>query len=328
MSRFSGAFTMPPPPDPTKKLEPSFSGTLIESDEDIQRALNGDSEPLLQPVTPSAQWEQSIAPQSQPVYATPQIPGIVPIPASPKPSIRQETKPSAARPYRPTSRPPVAELTVFDDGKTEGELIRIRTDRFVIGRTEGDLLIPHDELISTRHMEITRQKLVNAYRWIITDLQSTNGLFIRVSRTALVAGTEFIVGSGRYRFDAFEGDPVATLDHVPAIPKPTKSTRGWDEKSPLTTLPTITELIRGGIGNRIVLTRSEYWIGTDLKCDLSRAGDPFCEAKHARISPAPKGGWQVEHFKSLNGLWYRVAQTTIESTVLFMIGEQRFRLRV
>src|SRR6201999_4123782 len=55
--------------------------------------------------------------------------------------------PAAARPtalFRPTGRPPVALLTVQDDGRNEGEVIRIRQPRFVIVRTEGCLVIPID----------------------------------------------------------------------------------------------------------------------------------------------------------------------------------------
>src|SRR6185437_9364261 len=82
---------------------------------------------------------------------------------------------ASASPYRPTQRPPLALLTVLDDGKTDGEVVRLRTDRFVIGRTEGDLLIPHDQQISARHLEITRQRVNEKYRWVVTDLQSSNG---------------------------------------------------------------------------------------------------------------------------------------------------------
>jgi hypothetical protein len=66
-----------------------------------------------------------------------------------------------ARPFRPTSRPPVPVLTVCDDGKLEGESIRIRDARFVIGRTEGDLRIPIDARISSRHAKsLTRSSAV------------------------------------------------------------------------------------------------------------------------------------------------------------------------
>src|SRR5690242_19786653 len=94
-----------PPPDPIR------AGTLIESPEDIRRALQAKKAaqpPALGPPAPEP------APQRPP---SPQVP--------------------AARPYRPTFRPPVALLTLCDDGERDGEVIRIRTDRFVIGRAEG-----------------------------------------------------------------------------------------------------------------------------------------------------------------------------------------------
>ena len=47
------------------------------------------------------------------------------------------TKP--ARPFRPTNRPPIALLTICDDGRSHGETVRIRDDQFIVGRTEGDL---------------------------------------------------------------------------------------------------------------------------------------------------------------------------------------------
>ena len=61
--------------------------------------------------------------------------------------------------FRPILRPPTPILTVCDDGSESGESVRIRKDRFVIGRTEGDLVIPHDTQISGRHAEL-RQSLV------------------------------------------------------------------------------------------------------------------------------------------------------------------------
>ena len=95
-------------------------------------------------------------------------------------------------------RPPVAVLTVFDDGKTDGEIIRIRDHRFIIGRTEGDFCIPLDGRISARHVEITHQVVGGLHRWVVTDLQSTHGMFVRVSRTVLADKAEFLVGNGRY----------------------------------------------------------------------------------------------------------------------------------
>src|SRR5205814_838584 len=124
--------------------------------------------------------------------------------AEPVPQSEAPTLPSVSgreTPYRPTVRPPVALLTVCDDGQAEGELIRIRGARFVIGRADGDLLLPHDDQVSGRHVEIARESAGGRHRWTVTDLGSTNGLFVRVRRTTLTHGIEILVGRGRFRFE-------------------------------------------------------------------------------------------------------------------------------
>src|SRR5438105_9792675 len=93
-------------------------GTLIESEEDIRRALLANP-----PAIPVA------------------VPVVVNTPAA--------TKPPDAALFRPTLRPPICTLTILDDGKSEGEIVRVRGNRFVIGRTEGDFLLPHDEQVSS-----------------------------------------------------------------------------------------------------------------------------------------------------------------------------------
>ena len=128
--------------------------------------------------------------------------------------------------FRPTVRPPVAVLTVYDDGKLDGEVIRIRDQRFVIGRTEGDLKIPIDGRISSRHVEITLQTVGGLHRWVVTDLQSTHGMFVRVSRTVLADRAEFLVGNGRYRFDSPQALADATVAQV-ADPAVSGETQGW-----------------------------------------------------------------------------------------------------
>ena len=227
--------------------------------------------------------------------------------------------------FRPTQRPPMALLTVCDDGRSEGELIRIRGDRFIIGRTEGDLRIPHDDLISARHAELTRVLANGGYCWVVTDLQSTNGLFARVSRLALSDQDEFLVGLGRYRFE-FSTDGESPIAEV-VMPK-TGTTRDWTESAKPISSTALVELVPGGIGNRYVLTRTEYWIGTDVACTVCRRYDPFCEPRHVRVFRDSQGKWYAEHQKTKNGLWLRVPQLASPHGFAFQIGEQRFRLKV
>jgi len=280
------------------------SGTVLETDDEIRQAfLSGHKG--RQPGPPVA------------------VDPPAPIPGPPPPAAAR-----SAVPFRPTVRPPVAVLTVFDDGKTDGESIRIRDHRFIIGRTEGDLCIPLDGRISARHVEITHQVVGGLHRWVVTDLQSTHGMFIRVSRTVLDDKAEFLVGNGRYRFDAPQADAGQTVDHV-ANQAGFSETHGWDEGASSFRPPAVTELLGSKIGNRMLLIKNEYWIGSDPSCPICRPADPFCEPRHVRLyRGGSSGGWHAEHQKTDNGLWLRKPQITVESTARFQIGEQRFKLRV
>ena len=276
------------------------SGTLIETDDEVRQAL------LSGPQGPTRGRSDATVVEPPP---TPTPPG------------------RAASPFRPTARPPVPILTVFDDGKAEGEVIRVRQDKFVIGRVEGDLRFPLDGRMSTKHVEISHQVVGGLHRWVLTDLRSSHGMFVRVSRTPLADRAEFLVGNGRYRFEAPQGGPGETIDHAPAEGD-FSTTRPWDEGSTPFRPPALSELLGREIGNRVVLVRPEYWIGTDPSCAVCRADDPFCEPRHARVYRTTKGGWNVEHQKTQNGLWLRMAQITVDKAVQFQVGEQRFSLKV
>ena len=278
------------------------SGTLIETEEDVRQAfVSGLNRQAPVPVSVPSPMP-AVAPQPQPVA-------------------------KSASPFRPTARPPIALLTVFDDGRTDGEVIRLREPRFHIGRTEGDLRIQLDGRMSARHVEITCQNVGGLHRWVVTDLQSTHGLYVRVSRTVLADKAEFLVGNGRYRFDAAQVDPNTTGDYAPGA-QVSGETHGWDDRPSPFRPPALTELIGSEIGNRILLVKPEYWIGSDPACPICRPDDPFCESRHVRVYRKPKGGWHAEHNKTPNGLWLRMSQLTVESMAQFQIGEQRFQLKV
>lgn len=300
---------MPPAPRPLRPQPPERIATCLEVDEDVMDALR----------------DNLAAPPAKP--SPPPVPrtSTTPIVAGPPPA--RPAAPPMASPFRPTLRPPIAVLTVCDDGKSDGEQFRLRDGRFVIGRTEGDLVIPHDGMISSRHVEITRQAVGGQQRWVVTDLQSTNGLFVRISRTLLADQSELLVGKGRYRLLAPTNDGAATADYAP--PEGARNTtQAWGADGAAPAIPALVELVGNSYSNRVLLIGSEYWIGADPSCAIGRANDPFCEARHARITRDAKGTWQVEQNKTVNGLWFRVPQVVCESVVQFQIGEQRFRLRV
>ena len=157
--------------------------------------------------------------------------------------------------------------------------------------------------MSSRHVEITLQAAGGVNRWVVTDLQSTHGMFVRVSRTVLADKAEFLVGNGRYRFDAAQPRPGPTADHRRGRPQLSGETQGWADGASPFRPPAVTELVGNEIGNRMLLVKPEYWIGADATCQICRSDDPFCEPRHVRLFRAPSGSWYAEHNKTQNGLW-------------------------
>jgi hypothetical protein len=303
--------TMAQPPKPDRADPPVRSATMIEGSP--ARTATAGPRPAIEHSSTVLETDEEVR------EAIAGLKGHAPAPV-----------PAPARPtalFRPTARPPVALLTVQDDGRNDGEVIRIRQPRFVIGRAEGDLVIPIDGRMSSKHIEITLQSVGGLHRWVVTDLQSTHGMFVRVSRTVLADGAEFLVGGGRYRLDVPEQAADATAEFMPDSPN-TGETRGWDSGPSPFRPPALTELLGNAIGNRLLLVKPEYWIGSDASCAVCRADDPFCEPRHVRLFRSPRGNWHAEHNKTQNGLWLRMPQIVAESMIQFQIGEQRFRLKV
>ena len=225
--------------------------------------------------------------------------------------------------FRPTQRPAVPVLAVLDDDGEEGESIRIRQEQFIIGRTEGDLVIPHDSQMSSRHMELRRTFSKEKFRWHLVDLKSTNGTYVRIGQALLQHGQEFILGRTRLRFD---NQAAAEADHAsPAKP----ATKAWQSGANSSLVPSITELATDGGGPRVLVTKKEIWLGKDADyCQIVLRDDPFVSARHARIRQDEDGRWVVENNKSVNGVWLRVEQITFKGTCRFLLGEQQFVVRI
>jgi pSer/pThr/pTyr-binding forkhead associated (FHA) protein len=217
----------------------------------------------------------------------------------------------------------MALLCVLDDGRDDGEWVRIRTDHFVIGRTEGNLLIPHDTMISSRHAEITRHADKGHHRWFLTDLQSTNGTYVRVSSVPLRHGQEVLIGTHRFRFEAGavdlgEGDAELGM-----------ATRGWQQVNPVELLPALVELTPQGEGQRFTLDRQDHWIGRDARqCSVVLAHDALVSPRHARMHRDAQGRWVLDNASSLNGTWLRIPKLQLDVTCQFQLGEQRFLLKI
>jgi pSer/pThr/pTyr-binding forkhead associated (FHA) protein len=257
------------------------------------------------------------------------IPGAGP-PSRPPAQPQQQTQPqlqpdSDTILFRPMHRPTMALLTVLDDGEETGETIRIRGERFVIGRADGDLVIPHDGAISGRHAEISRRWENGQYNWYLKDLGSSNGTFVRVSRTLLGPQQEILLGGRRYRVES--AAPIA-----PETQAPPSGTRKWslDSSAEIAQLgaAALVEVGPQGTATRFPLTATEHWVGRDPRLCSIVIDDKMLSPRHARLVRDLKGRWQIENAQSLNGLWLRIPELGLERGGHFQCGEQRFVVKI
>ena len=234
-------------------------------------------------------------------------------------------------PHSPSKRSPVAQLLILDDGRShQGECCWIRSDRYVIGRTQGDLRIPHDRDMSAEHAEIVCRWQDGGYRWYLLDLQSTNGTFLRSSKSILRHGKEFVLGSRRFVFYA----PQATAFDAEAgqVGAGLSSTRRF-HKYPATgsrdLAPRLIEMTATGEGNAMLLVADVTSVGSDpQRCNVVVTGDPFLNPLHARVYRHKKGHWIIEDTGSLNGVWIRIEHASLDRVSEFQLGEQRFLFRL
>ena len=227
------------------------------------------------------------------------------------------------RVFRPTSRQPLAVLTILDDGsREEGEAIRIRSPKFSIGRDSGDVQMPFDTDMSGKHAELRCQKRDGRFRWYLIDRKSTNGTFVRGFRAMLSKESELMIGGRRYRFRQPEqGDGAAETAALQ-----TQAYRAPNRTMVEQFMPQLKEI---GVSEEnapsFSIGGSETIVGSDPKCQITIKSDPFVSPRHARFYQDERERWVVEDQKSLNGVWIRVKRFPMDKTTEFQLGQQRFR---
>lgn len=221
-------------------------------------------------------------------------------------------------PFRPAIRPPVPRLTLLDDGDgVNGEMIRLREAVTLIGRTDGQIRLPHDPLVSGRHAEIVREGAVRPHRWVLRDLGSANGTFVRCSRTVLRPECLILLGGRRFRFRPAQKSPEPAGMGTLAVDARAfrGGAGGW---------PSLCEMGQAADALELKLVGGDLTIGRPGRGNALEIDDPMLAERHARVILDSAGRWVLEALPSLNGVWAQVAAVELASVCRFQIGEQRF----
>lgn len=275
------------------------------------------SDPVVQPV-PRAAGTEPRRPSTDEILQwvaerTPRV-------AAPAPPSVEGFSPEDDQEFRPSLRPPVPVLTLLDDGSRDGgEEIRLRTEVFAIGRTAGDLRLPHDPAVSSAHAEIRRMPWRGGYQWTLHDVGSLNGTFARCTRAILHDSAVVILGSRRFRVSNPLRPPVS------AAP-PAGHTNVLDNKHiPAVVYPVLEELSGKPDPLHLPLRSDKVTLGrtgggADVELD-----DPLLAYQHATLTRQRDGSWLIVGDHTRNGVWVSTLAVTLTSQCHFRLGEQIFR---
>jgi len=221
-------------------------------------------------------------------------------------------------PFRPVIRPAVPRLVILDDGdQAGGEIVRLREASTFVGRDEGHVRLPHDPLVSGRHAEIVRQGTGHGSRWVLRDLGSANGTFVRCGRAVLRPDRLLIIGGRRLRFR-----PAGVMPEEASLPAGTRLMDAAAVAS--TSWPALVETAQSAGGREFLLGGASLFLGRPGCGNAVEWDDPLLAPRHARVFRGATGGWTIEALPSLNGVWMQVAEVELADLCRFQCGEQRF----
>ena len=233
--------------------------------------------------------------------------------------------------FRPRKRPPVAKVQLMDDDLMGSEWVRLRADRTLFGRDCQAVSIPHDSEISQRHAQIRRVRRHGVYQWVLEDLNSRNGTFVRVRRCRLKQGRKFLLGSRIFSVmfsDEGNRDKGTELPNeaaaggtslfTPALP-------GYEKTNHVT----LVECTRDRRPLEIKIPAQECWLGSDSQsCQCVIEDDPWLDGRHARLFRDAQNRWVIEDAASVNGLWVGIHAFRLRDRTWIQMGEQRLLFRL
>lgn len=230
-----------------------------------------------------------------------------------------------SRPYAPLHRPRYPMLTVIDDQCVEtGELIRVRKDTLSIGRCEGDLVFPGEAMMSSSHAKLSLQEVqADHWAWVLEDLNSRHGVFLKLPEFELRPGNEFVVGGTKLRLHG--NTPALRVSGRPLL-----AYEPYLADAATISGETVFEVCTYSVTHshaEIQLPAKGLKLGRLVSGPGLIVSDPFLEPHHATVLRNGDGTWRIADQKSLNGAWFRIKRAVMAPYSMFLVGEQRFSFK-
>jgi pSer/pThr/pTyr-binding forkhead associated (FHA) protein len=228
----------------------------------------------------------------------------------PNPMAPRTTADIAQQPARQLA--PRAKLTLIRPDGSEGGSHELREGENRIGRDHGTIF-ENDGYLSPTHAEL----VVNAAGAVVRDLDSLNGVFVRMTDEEEIQPSQIIrLGQELLRFDLIE--PPAPLEdgtEVMGSPNP-----GYWGK--------ITVVIGNGVdGSAYPLLGDSVTIGRE-RGDINFPDDGYVSGLHARLSTRD-GRVYLADMGSSNGTFIKVqGERELDTNAFVLLGQQLFKLSV
>ena len=243
----------------------------------------------------------------------PPPPLVPPGPPSPAPDLGSVQATPGQEPLR-------ARLVVIGQDGTPGREYPLVADQIDLGREEGDIRLPNDPYVSPRHARIRRRD----GRFSIQDLDSTNGVFLRIRRPEPIQnGDLLLVGLEVLRFetvtDADRGLGAATE----------RGTRVFGSPAAPRHARLVQRTVEGTARDVFYVTRDELTIGRE-QGDVVFTTDAFMSRRHATIRRDPATStFEIRDLGSSNGTYLAIrGEIPLQAGDHVRIGQHLFRLDV
>jgi len=229
---------------------------------------------------------------------------------------------SGAVAFKPARRPPMAVLTVCDDGKADGEL-RARSRR-PLGHRPRRRRRPHSARRDDVRLDTPKsfaKRIRQAGAGLSRICRARTETFVRLARVpfSMEAKSSSAAPCSASRTRPLTCPALRWQPRPPAVPCRPKLRAGKLWRPP-------TQGLSGAgaaAGNRQALLSGcgEQWLAANpLKPAIALTDDVQIEPRHAKVLADAKGNWSIEDAGSQNGVWLRVDRHLVDSVCEFQLA--------